>query len=202
MKHSIVAAALGLFLVTGSVSAQDNHFPKANSWSVTASLPDGGGNLFGVWRLIGSRINVGLEMDLRNKDLEDTGSSAFISPNTVTRDDLMVIGPVVRYYLSDSGPVAPYVRGAIGWQRRDIEIEQINSGEVVQNQQESSTIWRLAVGADWFPTESVAIGFFTGLVGVMNNTDIEVLGGGAINRKTDNISTFKSGIEFQLFFGG
>lgn len=200
MKYSLLAATLGLLISTSAVSAQDDRFPDSGTWSITASVPDGGGNLFGIWRMFGSRFNVGFEVDYRNKEIEDSGSSAFISSNTVTRDDLVVFGPSVRYYLTTDGPVAPYVRAALGFQRRDIEIAQINTEDNLQNQEESSTIWRLAIGADWFPTENVAIGFFTGLVGVVVDTNIELGNNGTITRRNDNLSTFKSGIELQLFF--
>jgi len=56
------------------------------------------------------------------------------------------------------------------------------------------------VGADWFPTENVALGFFTGIVSVDVDTDIELGNNGTIIRTNDNLSTFKSGIELQFFF--
>lgn len=187
-----------------SAAAQDEgphpHFPDAGSWSIAATLPGGGGNLFGFYRTFGTRINVGFEVDYRNREATDEGTSAFVSPNTRTRDDLIIFGPSVRYYVSNSGPVAPYVRAAFGWQRRDIEVEQINSGNPLQNQQEEATIWRLAVGADWFPARNVAVGFFTGIVGLALDSDIELGSAGTITRKNDNFSTFKSGLELQLFF--
>jgi len=200
MKYSLLAATLGLIISTSAVSAQDGRFPDSGTWSITAAVPDGGGNVFGIWRMFGSRLNVGLEVDYRNKEAEDKGSSAFISSNTITRDDLVIFGPSVRYYLKTTGPVAPYARASLGIQRRDIEISQINTEDSLQNQEESSTIWRLAIGADWFPTEGVAIGFFTGIVGVVTDTDIELGNNGTITRRNDNLSTFKSGIELQLFF--
>lgn len=200
MKSSLLAATLGLLIVAGPVAAQDSRLPDSGSWSLTAALPDGGGNLFGIWRMFGSRVNVGLEIDYRSEESTDEGSSGFISPNTVTRDDLVVFGPSVRYYLTTDGPVAPYARASLGWQRQDVEIERINSSEQLQNQQQTATIWRLAVGADWFPTDDVAIGFFTGIVGVVADTDIELGSNGTITRRNDNLSTFKSGIELQLFF--
>jgi hypothetical protein len=106
----------------------------------------------------------------------------------------------VRYYLKTEGPVAPYVRASLGIQRRDVEIEQATSGDALQHQEESSTIWRLAVGVDWFPVDGVGIGFFSGLVGVVTHTDIELGTAGTITRGQDNLSTFSSGIQLQLFF--
>lgn len=187
-----------LLVAGGSLTAQT--VPAAGSWGLTAALPDGGGNTFGLWRMIGARTNLGFEADYRYTRAEDDASTPQLGPDLVARRSRIVLGPTVKRYLRERGPVAAYVRASAAWGWSDDELERPAGGAVERDTKETTQLYRVALGADWFPFPELAIGAFTGIVAVRDDIEVQVAGVGTATRKTTTWNTFRSGIELQYYF--
>ena len=204
-RRGAAALALAAALAAGSLGsrpgvASAQSVPDPGSWFLTAALPDGGGNEMGIWRLLGERTGLGFEVDFRYTRTEDSATSQNLGPDAVNRRFSFVLGPTLKRYLAVGERIAPYVRAsvAIGWS--DEQLERPPSGQVERDTTDRIRLFRLAVGADWFPFPDVGIGIFTGLVGVRDRIDVQISEVGQVTRRSWSWNTFKSGVELQYYF--
>lgn len=196
--RACVVALLVSVLSAGPASTQT--LPDQGSWSITGSLPDGGGNTFGAWYLWRARTNLGLEVDFRSTRTEDRASSRSLGPDAINTSRRIVIGPTVKHYISVKDPVAAYLRASVGLGFLDEELIRPPAETAERDTRTRTQIYRLALGADWFPVTNVGIGVFTGIVALRDEIEIDLTNTGRVTRGTTNWSTFKSGIELQYYF--
>lgn len=179
---------------------EESPIPAAGSWAVTTNLPDGGGQIFGLWRRFGERINLGLEVDFRHTRTEDDVSAPQLGADVINIDSRVVVGPTLKYYLTHEGPVVAFLRSTVARSVRDIEVQSPEGDVIERDTNDKAWIVRAAVGADYFPVERVAVGFWTGVVLVKTDLDVQVVNAGTVTRDSSQWNTFTSGIELQYFF--
>jgi hypothetical protein len=189
-----------LALMTAGEAAAQSPLPESGSWFITASLPDGGGNDAGIWRVIGAKTSLGIEIDYRYSSTTDENSTQQLGPDAINRDRRFVVGPSIKRYLRVRDRIGAYLRGSFGVGWRDIELERPRTGIIERDTKDVQEILRAAIGADWFPFDGVAIGAFTGIVGVHSTLEVQISNAGSVKRTTWTWNTFRSGIELQYYF--
>ena len=184
----------------GAQQSRD-HAPGDGEWSVMFTLfePDVVTHL-GVFRMVGDRINLGLEADLNWADGEqrvepDDGIPTRAEGTTWTAS----VGPTVRWYGSRIGPVSPYLRSrlAIGWGGSELYVNDVR-----QNEEESVSVnLSLGIGAEWYPVSGIGIGGHTGIQWTRTDTDRRSDSQGTdYDGTTQNLRTFRSGLVISFYF--
>ena len=150
--------------------------------------------------MAGSSTNLGFEVDFRHVKTEDRANSTQTGVDTDTRDRRFILGPSVKHYISLREPIAAYIRAsaALGWQ--DIELVRVQGDVLERDTADKTRLFRVAIGADWFPFDGVAIGAFTGIVTVWDRVEVQVNNVGSVSQTRTTWNTFKSGIELQYYF--
>lgn len=196
-----LAAALFALGVPGAARAQGgaaaSDVPVAGDWSLAASLfePDTG-SLFGVSRMITDRLAVGLELDLRDTDSEET-----VQANITTRGEARgtdhTIGPTLRWYGSRDTPVSPYLRTkvAMGWDDDELIIQ----GDQFQYQDLFTIQASLSLGAEWYALRYLSVSGHAGLQWRRDTIDSSA-NGVMRDRTTTTWGTFRSGLELNFYF--
>ncbi|MBX6363011.1 MAG: hypothetical protein IRZ00_04010 [Gemmatimonadetes bacterium] len=124
--------------------------------SISLNLPDGGGAMFGIWKVHSANWNRGL---LVNASVEAAGADG-VTGNDVESFGLFV-GPAFRRYIARSGPVAPFVY-------TDLTVGGSVNRRSATGDSPAMHVWQaglgasLGLGAEWFPLRRASVAGFTG----------------------------------------
>lgn len=155
--------------------------------SISFTLPgDGWAQSFGFWNMLSDNMNLGINVGLNVR-------SGSVDGTTTTKQTGFNVGPAIRYYTANLGPVVPFLYGSgdIGFTKES------------QPGDESLTALGLAggLGAEWFPLDNIGISGYTGITLNHSWTSAQVAGS---TRKgtTTRLGTVTSGLSINLYFGG
>jgi hypothetical protein len=190
-------AALAIAAVGApALTAQESPVPEKGTWTIGFVLPDGGGTSMGGWRMVSDRVLLGLEVDFQSSDSDTEPTEGALAASSEFDEKNFTLGPRLKLYLGHKGPVASYLRfgGGIGWSS-----DQQLSTNTIREQTTYQLFLRNSVGADWFPTEGISIGGYTGfqLTYFSARNVIDELG---ITQETWAIATFRSQLGINFWF--
>lgn len=207
-RPSFAPAALAVLLAALTVSsspaslraqagADGAAVPVAGDWTLAASLfePDTG-SLFGIGRMLTDRLAVGLELDLRDTDSEETLESNITTRGQARSTD-HTIGPTLRWYGSRDTPVSPYLRAkmAFGWDDDELIIQ----GDQQQYQDLFTLQASLSLGAEWYALRYLSVSGQAGIQWRRDTVD-SAANGVSRDRSTTTWGTFRSGLALNFWF--
>ena len=199
LRPHVVTLAL-LALVPASAAAQGGDppaVPVAGDWSVSASLfTSSTGSVFTFGRMMTDRLALGMELDLRSIESDETVDASVISNGDAVSTDY-TIGPTIKWYGTRDAPVSPYIRAkvALGWDEEQLVIQ-----DELQRTQDIFTVQgSLSIGAEWYPIRYLGIGAHAGLTWLNESFD-SVVNDVTRDRSTTTWGTFRSGLELHFYF--
>lgn len=185
--------ALLLLLLAGPASGQGgpSRAIEKGRWSIAFTLPEGGGSAIGVWKMISSRTNLGVNLGIGHQfDLRTSGpdSARRESGGTFWR---FSIEPTIKRYLILRESVSPFVLGALkgsyGW------IDYGNHEEFSR----SATL-SAGLGVDWSPLRAMSIGASTGIEWTESMTSVNDYE--APKFRVSEFNTATTALILQLYF--
>lgn len=196
-----LSALLLVFLVTSPCVAQSPPgLPLAGDWSLSGSLFTATpASVLGVGRMMTDRLALGLEVNLRTSDSDETIVSTTSNVATTGRgtSNSHTFGPTLKWYGTRDTPVSPYLRAkvAVGWADNELVIQ----GDQQQYQDTFTIQGSMSIGAEWYPLRHLSVGGHAGLQWLRDDIDSSANG---IVRDRSNTSwgTFRSGLEVQFYF--
>lgn len=201
-RYQTVAFALLLLLpILGHAQEQaPRTAPEKGDWSISLGLFDADDGInFGVYRLFSDRLKLGLEVEV---SYAGSDSDIFLAEGTINAQVVnwtANVGPSVWWYLTDLGPITPFLRAktTLGWSLSKVELQDSRLSE----EQSSSKSGSVALGAEWFPVRRLGVAGYTGLQFIRTsvkelNTDDTVL----LERTRWNYRTFRSGLMVNFYF--
>lgn len=194
----VVAGLLGLFPGSGWGQEDDETLPEPGSYSVLFGFPSGGATTFGIWRMMGERLNLGFDVELEFEDIETVVHAGGGLSDTIndTRWTLRA-GPQLKWYFPVGSRVVPYARAGLlaGYGSRDAE-----SPAATRNITQVSVLFRTGVGVEWFPVDRVSFGGFTGLLVSYDDHTDEANGNPLTDSTRWQLTTFHSALGIQIYF--
>jgi hypothetical protein len=192
------AFLLAALLLTLPVSLRGQGAEKG-TWSVGIPLfTEDVGSVLNLGRMMTDRLHLGIELDLRAARLEEDANrpSAGIDAKIENRD--FAIGPVLKWYGTDVGPVVPFLRLRGLWGQSSQRVTLIET--VVQ--QDDTTLWAasLGLGAEWFPIRQLSLSGYTGFQYSTQTRERREDDGDQVDRTTENAGTFRSALTVAFYF--
>lgn len=200
----VVVGLLGFFPAPGGgqegggQEKEEDTLPEPGSYSVLFALPGGGAVTFGIWRMMGERLNLGFDVEIEYEDIETVvyaggGLSATITDTRWT----FRAGPQIKWYFPVGSSVVPYARMGVlaGYGTRDAE-----SPAATRNTKQVSVLARMGIGVEWFPVDQVSFGGFTGLLMSYDDFSDESNGNPFVESTRWRLATFHSGLGIQIYF--
>lgn len=205
-RAALPVAAATLILAAAAVPAaaqqarDESDKPSDGDWSLMFTIfePDVETNL-GVFRMIGDRINVGVEVDLSWSDGEQENRQSGLEIRTKAQNWNVLVGPSIRWYGDRMGPVSPYLRARVAMGKGGYELD-VNED---RRREEESVDYQatLGIGAEWYPISRIGIGGHTGIQWVRRSIDLHDKGSGSSGSlMTQNVRTFRSGLVINFYF--
>ena len=166
VRHGFIPFALLAATVApalGQVRTQPLPLP-AGAWSLSFSLPSGGGASLGVWKLVGDRTNLGLDVGVRSVSTSDALNFDDGRPSEkLTSSDLgLAIEPSIRQYIATYRTLAPYIHGSLLFAYSSLDAETVS--------QQATTVRKTyeygigaGIGVEWAPLERFSVGGHTGV---------------------------------------
>jgi len=172
---------------------------EKGTWSVGIPLfTEDVGSVLNLGRMMTDRLHLGIELDLRAARLEEDANrpSAGIDAKIENRD--FAIGPVLKWYGTDVGPVVPFLRLRGLWGQSSQRVTLIET--VVQ--QDDTTLWAasLGLGAEWFPIRQLSLSGYTGFQYSTQTRERREDDGDQVDRTTENAGTFRSALTVAFYF--
>lgn len=197
MKRSLLTLAfLGLILLAAPASAQR---AESGDYSVAISLFDSDtGTSFSAGRMFGNRLHGSLELIWRNADAEDDAHDIQVGVDAQAIQTQWLVGPTVKFYGTQTGPVVPYLRAKIGYGKSRSDL--ILTGSKVRDEETSRVEASMAIGAEWFPIKGLGFSGHTGLQFSRESMERLNENNGLLERRTDNYGTFRSGVTLSYYF--
>lgn len=194
-------APLALLVLVGLVTpstAMAQVPAEPGSISIAASLfTDDDGSVLGVWYLLGSRLNLGLEVELNRATSEETVTSPSTKNDGLAETESWTVGPAVKWYGRVDGPVIPYLRAKVAYGESANELQL--RGEIDSEGSSSTFLVSGALGAEWFPIPQLSVGAHAGLF--WQRREVDTRNSQVRRDRTDtNWATFRSGIELFYYF--
>jgi hypothetical protein len=183
---------------------RETPFP-AGAWSLSFSLPSGGGASLGVFKLVGPRTNLGLDVVVGAFSSSDDISFSDGRPaeqRSQTDFDLAFV-PSVRQYVGVHRTIAPYIHGNLlfGYNYENFETV-IGTASTTRN-----TVYQYAIGAgvgvEWTPLERISVGGHTGVRFSYFDRGSETgspAGTSQVSGSATRFETFVSSLVLQLYF--
>lgn len=197
LSLSLLLLVLAPAAIRAQPSRADSPVPVAGDWTVAASLfTSDTGSVFSVGRMLTDRLSLGLELDLRSTDSEETLQASVESRGEATSTD-HTIGPTVKWYGTRDTPVSPYLRAkvAFGWDDEELFIQ----GERQRYEDLFRIQASLSLGAEWYPLRFLGVGGHAGFQWLRDTVDSEA-NDVARDRTTTTWGTFRSGLELNFYF--
>ena len=194
----VVMGLLGLFPGTGESQETDETLPEKGSYSLLFGLPTGGAATFGIWRMIGDRLNLGFDVELDYEDIETEIFAGSGLSDTVT--DIrwtLRAGPQIKWYFPVGSSIVPYARAGLlaGYGSREAK-----SPAASRDIRQISILLRTGIGAEWFPVDWVSFGGFTGLLMAYDDITDEANGRPLTDSTRWRLATFHSALGIQIYF--
>ena len=162
--YALVPLAL---LVAAPAAAQET--PQSlpmpeGAWSLSFSLPSGGGASLGVWKLVGARTNLGLDIGVRSVSTSDNLRFDDGRPQEeISSSDLgFAIEPSIRQYIAVYRTIAPYIHGNLVFGYSKVDAETASQQATTTRKQYEYGIGA-GIGVEWAPLERFSIGGHTGV---------------------------------------
>ena len=191
-----VAALVILSASALDLAAQDSPVPDKGAWALSFGLPDGGGTVAGAWLMLGGNNLIGFEIDYRKNSTDIEVANLETGADTKIDNSTLFFGPTLKHYVQGTDKVAPFIRttAAVG-----ITSDETLAGGSLRNVDTFSLLFRGSVGADWFATDGISIGGFTGFVLTYLDVDSS-LGTSGAEQTTWTFATFKSNLVINFWF--
>lgn len=188
---------------SGQEASQPLPMPEG-AWSLAFSLPSGGGASLGVWKLVGPRTNLGLDVGLRSVSTSDNLRFDDGRPSQeVKSSDLgIAIEPSIRQYITSYETLAPYIHGNLLFAYSEIDAETVS--------QQATTVRKtyeygigVGIGVEWAPLERFSVGGHTGIRFIYldrSSVDSSPAGTAVQDGSATIFDTFVSSLVIQLYF--
>lgn len=179
------------------LAAQDSPIPDRGARSLSFGLPDGGGTTAGAWYMLGGGNLIGFEIDYNTLSVDIDVESVQTGADTEIDNSSLLVGPTWKHYFPGSPKVAPFIRttAAVG-----VTSQETLQGGTLRDTDSFMFLFRGAVGADWFATEGISIGGFTGFVLTYIDADGSVDSNTFVEQTTWTFATFKSTLVINFWF--
>lgn len=157
------ALAMVAFAATDALAQRSSGggVPSDGDWSVMINVfqPTEATN-FGIFRMFGDRMNLGMEVDLDYAEGEQTVRQGDTEVHVDVNSWVVVVGPSLRWYGNRVGPVSPYLRttASVGWGGAETFV----NGNEQRNDDEFILDATLGIGAEWYPLRWLGIAGHTG----------------------------------------
>ena len=206
MRHALIPLAL-LATTAGPAHGQGGGHPlplPAGAWSLSFSLPSGGGAGLGVWKLVGARTNLGLDIGLRSVSTSDNLSYDDGRPSEeFTSSDLgLAIEPSIRQYIAAYRTLAPYIHGSLLFAYSSLDAETVSQQATSARKTYEYGIG-VGIGVEWAPLERFSIGGHTGVrfsYQDRSSVNDSPSGMSVQNGSATAFDTFVSSLVVQLYF--
>jgi hypothetical protein len=199
--RSSVLPALCLLVTTtgGAPKALDGQAPEQGTWSVGLPLfTEEVGSVLNAGFMATSRLLVGLEVDLQSAAVEQDVNRPTVGFNSRVESQDFAIGPVLKWYGGDVGPLVPFLRlrGLIGWGTEQITVEE----EPFRETDTTILAASLAIGAEWFPIRQLSLSGYTGFDYSHRTLERLEFDGDLIERTGTDFGTFLSALAVTFYF--
>ncbi len=195
--NRFLLGALALVLALPSPSSAQR--PDRGDYSVAVALFDTGtGTVFSGGRMFTDQIHGAIEFTYRRANAEDNPSSPTVGISAEANTGEWSVGPTIRYYGPQSGPVVPYLRAkfAFGNAISDLRLAQ----DQVRDEDTFTLEGSLAIGGEWFPVKGIGVSGHTGFQFARASLERLNENGDLLERTTDNYGTFRSSLTFSFYF--
>ena len=174
------------------------------AWSLSFSLPSGGGASLGVWKLVGPRTNIGLDLGIRTASSSDNVRFDDGRPEQEfnSTDVGFAIEPSVRQYFTAYRTLAPYIHGNLLLAYSSVDAETVELQQTTERKTYQYGIG-LGIGVEWAPLERFSIGGHTGIrVSYLDRSSVNSSPAGTSrsNGSATAFDTFVSALVLQLYF--
>ena len=190
----VAIASTAAFAPLSAQNRADN-----GDWSVAIALFESGtGTVFSAGRMFSDRLHGAVEVTYRRADVSDDPEALSVGVKANALSGEWLIGPTVRFYGAQRGPVVPYLRAKVGFGNA---VSDLTIGGSDLRDQDTFTIQgSVAIGAEWYPVKGIGISGHTGFqysretMERYNENDI------LLKRTTDNLGTFRSSLMLSFYF--
>jgi hypothetical protein len=164
--------------ISAAAHAQSPTALQQGRTSIAFTLPNSGGEDIGLWKFTNDRTNVGLDLGFGYASIHDAGSTASAHQWHLNA------GPAIKKYFNATTHVAPF--GRFG----------VSGGYFHAPSEHHVTVGAQAgLGADWFPTDQISIGGYTGLQANLNRVQQS-----GRTRNNWDAGTFLSALTLHIYF--
>lgn len=198
MKRSLLAV-LSLAVLASVAAPLAAQRPESGDWSVGVLLFESGdGDSFTAGRMFTDRLHGALEFTWRKIDAEDRPSNPTVGVRSNAQTGEWLLGPTVRFYGAQRGPVVPYLRAKFGFGNA---ISDFNlAGEQIRDQDTWTWQGSASIGAEWFPVDGVGLSAHTGFRYSHESLERFNNDGDLLERTTKDYGVFTSGLTFSFYF--
>lgn len=173
---------------------------RDDRWSIALGIPNGGGSELGLWRMVGTRTNLGLQVGYRWADDEVEGDER----EQERLDWAISLSPTLQRYLFVRGSVSPFVLLRAEFSVSRSEAASVSPAGASYHQRTSRTVGaRIGLGAEWIPLPDIGIGGHTGLRFSHAWSDEQATGPGDVlefDGSSSRAATFVSALTLRIFF--
>lgn len=170
MRPLTWSALVSLALVSATTTpalCQEDARPlplPAGAWSLSFSLPSGGGASLGIWKLVGPRTNIGLDLGIRTTSTSDNVRFDDGRPGQEFKssDVGFAIEPSIRQYITAYRTLAPYIHGNLLFSYSSVDAETVELQQTTERKTYGYGIG-VGIGVEWAPLERFSIGGHTGV---------------------------------------
>ena len=183
-----LSAFLVLVIASPSLAEEsDSRSIQKGRYSVALTLPDGGGASFGVWKMVSTRSNLGLNLGINHEYRNSTAGPDSMRAHYGIGFWSFSFGPSVKRYIALHRSVSPFLLGSLEGKYR------WSKGSYTR----AATL-EAGLGADWTPLESVSIGGSTGIAWTESMTSHSDFG--ASKESGSSFNTLASSLTLHLYF--
>ncbi|HSM03303.1 MAG TPA: hypothetical protein VK858_01725 [Longimicrobiales bacterium] len=193
------ASVLLIALILAAPGPLRGQAAEKGSWSIGIPLfTEDVGTVLNAGRMMTSRLHLGIELDLRAAEIEDDANQPSAGIDAKVENHDFALGPVLKWYGSDVGPVVPFLRLRGLWGEGSQEVTFAN--EVIQ--QDETSVWAasLGIGAEWFALRQLSVSGYTGFQISQETRERRNDDGDQVDRTTKNAGTFRSALTVAFYF--
>ena len=203
---ALVSLALVSTVATPARAQEDSRtLPlPAGAWSLSFSLPSGGGASLGIWKLVGPHTNIGLDLGIRTSSTSDNVRFDDGRPEQEfnSTDVGFAIEPSIRQYITAYRTLAPYVHGNLVFAYTSVDAETVELQQTTERKTYQYGIG-LGIGVEWAPLERFSVGGHTGVrFSYLDRSSVNSSPAGTSRSdgSATTFDTFVSALVLQLYF--
>jgi hypothetical protein len=192
----LAVLALASTAIPASVQAQA---PEQGTWSVGLPLfTENVGSVLNLGFMVTGRLHLGLEVNLQAAEIEEEVNRGTLSLDSRIEEQDFALGPVLKWYGADVGPVSPFLRlrGLYGTGTQQITLEE----EVFREIDTTVLAAALSIGAEWFVIRQLSLSGHTGFEYSRQTLERRDFDGDVIERSRDDLGTFRSALAVTFYF--